>query len=130
MNTILKPLLARTGGWYVVIVAFIAQLIASTTVVLSTLFDELNADYSPDLEAYLNQFYSIAVPIASVSLPIIVFLLSRNIRTQVNLWKKKPEQFNLENRELAWSDSHNLIWKYALSASILSLTVSTHPQFL
>ena len=125
---ILERLLARTGGWYIIIVTLLAQVAASITTLISIAFEELNAEYSPETKALLNQIGMLTIPITIVVLLIIVFLLTREIRVQLSHWKRDPEFLAESDRLEAWKSAHNLHWKYAIFAVIVSLLVIIIPK--
>lgn len=127
-QSILKHLLARTGGWYIIIAAFFVQLTVFITILLSTIFEQLNADYTPEISTVLNNFNAVGIPAGSIALIVIVFILSRNMRARLNTWKKNPELFNKEDGQEAWKSANNIIWKYALSATIVTFSFSIFPK--
>lgn len=127
-QSILKHLLARTGGWYVIIAAFFVQFTVFITILLSTIFEQLNADYTPETSAALNNFNVIGILAVSVILIVIVFILSRNMRARLNTWKQNPELFNKEDDQEAWKSANNIIWKYALSATIVTFSFIIFPK--
>ena len=119
-QSFLERLLAKTGRRYIVIAAASAQAIASIALLLGFISEQLNAGYAPEVVILLRKFEIVAIP-AVIILPIaIVFILSRSIRARLNTWKESPELFKNEDNENAWRASHNIIWKYALAAGIVS----------
>ena len=125
---ILELLLAKTGGWYIIIIALFAQAIASITKLLSIAFEKLNAEYSTEAKNLLNRIEMVTIPAVIIVLIAIVFLLSRQMRTQLNYWKHEPELFKINNSQEAWKSSHNLFWNYAISATIVSLVIVIIPK--
>ena len=84
---ILERLLSKTGGWYIIIVLLLAQLAASTTTLLGVIFEQLNADYSPETNKLLNRIELVFIPALIITLIIIVFILTRDIHARLNAWK-------------------------------------------
>ena len=125
---ILELLLAKTGGWYIIIIALFAQAIASITKLLSIAFEKLNAEYSTEAKNLLNRIEMVTIPAVIIVLIAIVFLLSRQMRTQLNYWNHEPELFKINNSQEAWKSSHNLFWNYAISATIVSLALVIIPK--
>ena len=117
---ILERLLAKTGGWYVVVVLFLAQLAASTTTLLGVIFEQLNADYSTETKNLLNRIELFVIPALIITLIVIVFVLTRDIHASLNAWKQNPDRLKIEDTSKAWNSAHNILWKYALSAIIAS----------
>ena len=114
-KNILWRLMTRTGKWYIIIIAFIAQAVASIAVPFSVIFEQLNANYSPETTALLSKIEFIVIPIVIITLVAAVFILTRNIRTRLSIWKRDPESFKKTDNYEAWKASHNIIWKYALT---------------
>ena len=111
---ILERLLDRTGGWYIVIVALFAQLIASVSTLLGVIFERLNADYTPETIALLSRINAVVISAVIITLLIIVFFLSRTMRVRLDIWKQEPELFKNDDNGEAWESAQNIIWKYAL----------------
>jgi len=124
----LERLLARTGGWYIVIVVFLAQIAASATTLLGIIFEQLNADYSAETNALLNRVELLVIPILIITLIAIVFILTRDIHARLNAWKHNPELFKEDDSGEAWKSAHNILWKYALSATIVSFSFIIIPK--
>jgi GAF domain-containing protein/HAMP domain-containing protein len=116
-HNFLERLLAKTGGWYIVIVTVLAQIAASATTLFGIAFERINADYSVETKALLERTEILVIPATIATLLAIVILLSRTIFVSLNTWKYKPEHFKREDNINAWKVSHNIIWKYAIAAS-------------
>ena len=116
----LERLLARTGGWYVILSIIFAQIAASISLLLGFLSEQMNASYLPDTLMLLRKIDGIMIPTVSILLIAIVMLLSRNMRSRLDFWKKSPTLFQNEESEIAWTSSNTIIWKYAIAAIILS----------
>ena len=117
----LERLLSRTGGWYIPIVTFFVQVTTSVTTLLGAISEQLNADYTEEVNTLLNNITSIVVPTITMLLVAIVFILTKDIRARLDAWKQNPEQFRSEDNDDAWRSSQNITWKYALAAAITSV---------
>jgi hypothetical protein len=93
----LERLLARTGGWFVAIAIVVAQFAASITMFLGFISEQLNADYAPEVIDLLNKVQGLIIPIVIILQILIALILSRNISTSLNNWKKNPEIFRRED---------------------------------
>ena len=125
---ILERLLARTGEWYIIIVALLAQITASITTILSIIFENLNAEYSAEAKALLNRINMVTIPTVIIVLLAVVFMLTRQMRTQVNYWKRRPELFKRGDGQEAWKNAHNLFWKYTVAATVVFISFTIFPK--
>jgi GAF domain-containing protein/HAMP domain-containing protein len=126
----LSELLAKTGGRYIAIAVVFSQAAASITLFLGFISEQLNADYAPELGILLYKIYAFTIPLITFLLLVIALILSRKMRTKLSRWKRNPEFFEAEDNEEVWKDSHSLVWKYALSAAILSIGFIVIPKTL
>lgn len=124
----LSRLLAKTGGWYIVIVTFLAQIAASATTLLGVIFEQLNADYSAQTQALLERIEIIVIPAVIITLLAIVFIMTRNTHTRLNAWKRNPELFKKEDNVEDWKTIQNITWNYASAASIVSFSFIIIPK--
>jgi len=124
----IERLLEKTGGWYVIIVLLLAQIIASVTLLLGAVFEQLNAEYSPEIAFLLNRIEVAGIPLAFIALFGVLFYFSRNIRFQLRAWKNNPDIFYKKKNPRAWKDSHSITWKYALSAVVVSFVFLIIPR--
>ena len=126
----LDHVLKRTGGWYIVIAMVFAQVVASTTLLLGFISEQLNANYNPEIIALLRKIELIVIPIVVILLIGIVFLLSRDIRVRLSNWKQNPALFSHEDNDDAWKASYNIVWKYVVTAVIISFSLIVIPKSL
>ncbi len=127
-QSILWRLMTRTGGWYIVIVTLFAQVAASVTTLFGAIFEQLNADYSPETTELLRHIEIIVIPAVITILVAAVFILTRNLRARLNTWKHNPELFSKDDSYEAWKLAHNIIWKYALTATVISFSFIVIPK--
>jgi GAF domain-containing protein/HAMP domain-containing protein len=128
MHNVLERLLAKTGGWYLIIVAFFAQVVASFTTLLSFRFERLNAEYSVEQNTLLSHVEIAVIPTLIVTLTTTVIILTRSIRNRLDTWKHGPERFNKDDDLAAWKSAQNYLWKYAIAAAIIFLGVVITPK--
>jgi GAF domain-containing protein/HAMP domain-containing protein len=129
-QSFLERLLAKTGGQYVIIATVSAQAFASIALLLGFISEQLNADYAPEVVALLTKIELIVFPAVIILLIAVVSILSQSIRARLNTWKENPESFKREDNKDAWRVSHNIIWKYALAAVIISFGFILIPKTL
>jgi len=124
----LERLLAKTGGNYVIFAIIFAQIAGSIGTLLGFISEQLNANYAPESSELLGQIEVVVIPAVFIILVAIVAVLSRDIRNSLNNWKRNPELFKSEHRSEAWKSSQNIIWKYAIAATILSFSLIIIPK--
>ena len=127
-RNILWRLMTKTGGWYVVIVTFLAQVAASVTTLFAVIFEQLNAGYSPETTALLRHIELVVIPAVIITLVAAIFILTRNLQARLNIWKRNPELFSKDDNSEAWKLAHNIIWKYALMAAGISFSFIVIPK--
>ena len=129
-NSFLERLLAKTGGFYIIFAVVFSQIAASIGTLLGFISEQLNANYAPEVVTLLRRIETVVIPVVIFLLTTIVFVLSRTMRTRLNLWKNRPEAFKKEDNADAWKITQNIIWKYALSAAIISFGFIIIPKTL
>jgi len=117
----LHHLLEKTGGWYVILAVVLAQVSALIALLLGFLSEQLNANYPPEIIILLRKIEIIVLPVTGILITAIFYILSRGIRSRLNIWKQQSSDFKNDDNGNAWNDSHNIIWKYALSSAIISV---------
>lgn len=127
---ILERILAKTGGWYILIVTLSAQVIASITILLGGIVELLNAGYSTEIKALLNRVEIVAIPMIIFTLSAIVLVITRTMRSRLNVWRQDPELFKHEDNTEAWHSAHHIIWKFALASIITSFSFSVFSKVL
>ena len=120
--------LEKTGGRYVVLAIIFAQVTASLGTLLGFMSEQLNANYTPTAIALLRKTEFITMPLVVILLVAVVTFLSRNMRTSLDSWKQNPELFKNEHTADAWKSSQNIIWQYALAATIVSFVLIIIPK--
>ena len=125
-----ERLLAKTGGWYIVIVALLAQIAAAATTLFGIIFEQLNADYSEETKLLLGRIEIIVIPAVIITLIAFVFMLTRNTFERLNIWKYDLERFNKEEDVGAWKTSQNMIWQYAAVATFVSFSFIIIPKIV
>ena len=129
-HNFLERLLATTGGWYVILAIAFAQIAASISTLLGFISEQLNASYTPETVALLRKIELVVIPIVTITLIAVVFILSRKMRSRLDVWKQSPEIFKNGDNKDAWDISHNIIWKYAIAAVIVSFGFIIIPKTL
>ena len=130
-NSFLERLLAKMGGNYVILAVVISQIAASFGTLLGFISEQLNANYTQEIVTLLRKIEVVVIPAVTILLIVVVFVLSRKMRASLNTWKQNPEFFKNdknEDNEEAWKDSQNIIWKYALAATVISFGLIIIPK--
>ena len=128
--SISKRILARIGGWYIIIAILLTQVIASVTLFIGSAFEQLNVDYSPEAQSLLDKIEIIGVPVAFIVLLSISFLLSRSIFARLRYLKSNPELSANQTDTPAWKDLNSITWKYAIALVAASFVFIIIPRSL
>lgn len=125
---ILVRLLKKTGGWYIVVVAMMAQVIASSTMLLGVAVELLNAEYSTEARSLVNNVGIVSVLVANALLLAFVFLATQKAYARLNKWKREPELLKKDDNPGAWHNVHNIIWKYGIASIVVALVFFIIPK--
>jgi GAF domain-containing protein len=126
----LERLLPQTGGWYLLLIIAVAQVIGMLGAIPGLLSIPVNADFS---EA-LAQSFSILVPILIVISNLIMlgisWQLTRAARSRLNKWAEGTFKPDSTEELAAWREITSLPWRYAIAAVIVVFVVGVSPPFM
>jgi GAF domain-containing protein/methyl-accepting chemotaxis protein len=127
-NSFLDRLLKKTGGNYIIFAVVFSQVAASIGTLLGFISEQLNSHYTPEIVAVLRKIEIVVIPAVTISLIAIVYIITRNMRAYLDEWKQNPDVVKNEDNEKAWKDSQNIIWKYAIAATLVSFGLIIIPK--
>ncbi|MGZ9163538.1 MAG: GAF domain-containing protein [Anaerolineales bacterium] len=123
----LEQLLSQTGGWYLLFIVAVAQVIGMLGAIPGMLSIQVNADFS---EA-LTHTFSIIVPILIVLSNLIMLGISwqitRAARNRLNKWAGGSLKPDATEELAAWREITSLPWRYGIAAVIVVFVVDTLP---
>lgn len=116
-NKLFNELLARTGGWYIIIVFALAQLLVFPGASFGLISIQINAEFT------IEQLRQISTPIpwlifsANLILLIIVWLMSSVARKRLDAWKQETRlSRGTDDEILAWKQITGITWRYGFIA--------------
>ena len=124
-KSILHRTLERTGGWYLVIAAFVTQVVASVGAVAADYTIQVNAEFSSEVLSGIIQFASYTIFSSTTFIVIFVFFRYRKSRKKLNAWKNNESDFR---DEAGWKEITSLAWHYTVLifiAGILGQVIPT-----
>jgi len=126
----LEQLLSQTGGWYLLFIVAVAQVIGMLGAIPGMLSIQVNADFS---EA-LTHTFSIIVPILIVLSNLIMLGISwqitRAARNRLNKWAEGSLKPDATEELAAWREITSLPWRYGIAAVIVVFVVDILPPLM
>jgi len=126
----LEQLLSQTGGWYLLFIVAVAQVIGMLGAIPGMLSIQVNADFS---EA-LTHTFSIIVPILIVLSNLIMLGISwqitRAARNRLNKWAGGSLKPDATEELAAWREITSLPWRYGIAAVIVAFVVDILPPLM
>jgi len=120
----------RTGGWSLVIIIAIAQLLSLLGAIPGLLSIRINAEFE---EGPLEAFSTIApilILITNLCLLGVSWWITPTARKRLNEYAAGIGGTNLEDEFLAWREITSLNWRHAIAALFLTSVVIILPGFL
>ena len=123
-------LVQRTGGWSLIILVAIAQLLSLVGAIPGLLSVRFNAEYEEGpLEAF-SLTVPILVVIAFLTLLVVTWWMTPTARKRLNGWAAGTGGGNWEEEFLAWREITSLNWRHAVAAVFLFSVGVILPGFL
>jgi GAF domain-containing protein len=126
----LDQLVRRNGGWSLIIVLAIVQIIALLGAIPGILSIRINAEFDgPQL-----RLFSILVPalivITNLILLAIGWRLTPIARKRLDSWANQLTRPKSDDELLAWTEITSLSWRYGIAAVFVIFLVDILPTFL
>ena len=121
--------LKRTGGWQLLIIVAVAQLVAILGVVPGIVFLRLNVTYSEEAISNLAKLLPILLFSSYVILLGISWQLTPTARKRIDEWSRGDLHPNPEEELTAWKEITGFTSQYGISAIIVLLLVNVVPVF-
>lgn len=121
-NKFFKDLLARTGGWYIIITFVLAQLLAFPGALLGILSIQMNAEFTNEQLREISAPTPWLILSGNLLLLIFVWLMTSVARKRLNNWKQgHPLSTGTEEETVAWKQITGVTWRYGFIAFFMSL---------
>lgn len=123
-------LLARTGGWYPILVVALAQLATSPLgILLAAIPSRTNADLSTEQTLGTAVVAGVALLIRNFILLVGVYLSNRDACRRLSNWRRDiPLEPGTREEERAWGQITSLSWRYIVVAYALLILMALLPS--
>ena len=125
----LERVMRRIGGWYIILVIGIAQLISLIGALPGLMSIRANATFT---ESQLTAF-NVAVPVSIAASQVIMLMiswyLSRTSRKQLNLVLSQPGKSSQKFELASWTEITSITWRYGVFAFLLSFLIQVVPAY-
>jgi len=123
----LDDVLLRTGGWYIILVIFVAQLTAIPGAILGSISIYFNADFTPQALTETSRLTPFFILAGNIILLVIAWYLTPNARKRLNGWSSKQLKADAKEETAAWSEITSLTWRYGMAALFVAYVVDILP---
>lgn len=124
-----EQMLPQIGGWYLILLIVIAQLIATLGIIPGILSIRVNAEFD---EQQLRTF-SIVVPFLIIVTHLLLLEITRRLtpatRKKLDAQADETIRIKPEDDVLAWREITSLSWRYGVAAVITIIAVDILPVF-
>lgn len=123
----LDDILLRSGGWYIIIIIFIAQLSAIPGAILGTISIQFNAEFDPQTLLETSRLTPFFILAGNLILLAITWFLTPNARTRLNDWSINKTKADPNEELSAWTEITSLTWRYGVAALIVAYVIDILP---
>jgi len=124
----LRDSLLHTGGWYILIVIAIAQLLAFPGAILGTISIQTNAEFDSTTLAQISRATPYLILLGNLILLIIAWYLTPNARKRLSDWSQDKLKFEAKEELTAWREITSLTWQYGIAAFLIAYSVEILPS--
>jgi GAF domain-containing protein/HAMP domain-containing protein len=123
-------LVQRLGGWSLLIIIAVAQLLSLFGAIPGLLSIRLNAEFEEGpLEAFAT-IVPILILITNLILLAVSWWITPAARKKLSDWAAGSSRSNLEDEFLAWREITSLNWRHAIAAVFLTSVLILLPGFI
>jgi GAF domain-containing protein/HAMP domain-containing protein len=124
----LSNYLPRLGGWYIILVVFIAQLSAIPVAILGTISINFNAEFDPATMMEISRYTPFFILTGNLILLGIAWYLTPNARKRLDEWANNQLRADPTEELNAWKEITSLTWRYGVIAVFVSYFVDIVPS--
>lgn len=125
-----EQILRRIGGWYLIRLIAIAQLIAMVGAIPGILSIWVNAEFDQSQLRTFAILVPVLILITFVLLLGISWQITPTVRKKLDRWADETIRLKPEDEFLAWREITSLSWRYGIAAVVVILIVDVLPLFL
>lgn len=125
----LKHLMSQMGGWYLIFIIAISQLIAVLGAFPGVISIQANASFN---NAQIKEFAFVipaSVITAYILLLLVAWQLTRTARKQLDAIKAGTHKPDEKKELLAWKEVTGLTWKYGIASTVITFAVQVLPPY-
>ena len=123
----LDDLLSRAGGWYIIIIIAMAQLLAIPGSILGTISIQFNAEFDPETLMKTTSLTPLFILAGNLILLAIAWYLTPKARKRLNDWSTNKTKADPAEEMSAWTEITALTWRYGIAASIVAYAIDILP---
>jgi len=124
---LLGDYLGRTGGWYIIIIIAIAQLLAIPGAILGTISIQTNAEFDLETMVEISRYTPIFILMGNLILLGIAWYLTPNARKRLTDWSKNQISADAKEEFSAWREITSVTWRYGIAAFIIAYAIDIIP---
>lgn len=123
-------LVQRTGGWSLIILIAVAQILSLIGAIPGLLSIRINAESEQGPLEVFFQMVPILVLFANLLLLAVIWWITPTARKRLNNWAMGIDRAKPDEEFLAWREITSLTWRHAIAAGLLTGLVVILPGFL
>lgn len=125
-----NQLLKRAGGWQLLIIVALTQLVALAGTIPGIVFLKLNISFSEEVTSILSRLLPILLISSYLILLGISWQITKTARKRLSEWSHGELHPNPEEELTAWKEITGFTSLYGVSAIIVLLLINVVPPFL
>lgn len=130
MNQINERWMKRLGGWHIVLIVAVSQLVGLLGAIPGLLSIQLNIEPNHELIRLLSRLIPILLLASQIGLLAFVWWMTPHARSRLTEWQKDSLRSD-ENRELAaWKEITNITSRYGIVAFFVDSAAIVLPPLL
>ena len=123
-------LLRRYGGWSLMIILAVAQIVALLGAIPGILSIQANAEFTESQQRVLSTFVPVLIVLTILILLVINWLITPVARKRLDAWAGVSTKPKSEDELTAWIEITSLSWHFGIAAVFVVFFVDILPVFL
>lgn len=120
----------RTGGWSLIIIIAVVQLLSLCGAIPGLLSIRVNAEFEEGPLEIFSTIAPVLILVANLCLLAVSWWITPTARRRLNEYAAGAGRAKLEDEFLAWREITSLNWRHAIAALFLNSVVVILPGFL
>jgi GAF domain-containing protein len=123
-------LVRRYGGWSLIIILAVAQIVALLGAIPGILSIQVNAEFTESQRRVLSTLVPLLIVLANLILLVIDWLITPVARKRLDVWAGASTKPKSEDELTAWIEITSLSWHFGIAAVFVVFFVNIFPVFL